>query len=39
MTLDDVSFGAAITGPHIHQKASACSICDISHCHSDTCHC
>ena len=38
MTLDDVSFGAAITGPHIHHEATACSICDISHCQLETCH-
>jgi hypothetical protein len=38
MTLGDVSFGPAITGPHIHQEVAACSIYDISHCHSETCH-
>jgi len=38
MTLHDASFGVAITGRHIHQEAIACSICDISHCHSETCH-
>jgi hypothetical protein len=43
MVLEDedgntVDFLAAINGPHIHQEAEACTICDISHCHSDICH-
>ena len=38
MVLDAVAFADAITGPHIHDEATECTICDISHCHSETCH-